>query len=169
MPKSLYLRGTNELSGAPSYYAGDSDLPGSATLDTDKGELESALLNQVNADGVGITASLDIKPDTITLVVTLDPHTLSLKDGPSGSAGKVEEAFLELDDGGKTLGRISDTKTFLVDRADRASFDKGVTFPQSIPLTPGAARITIIVRDSNTGHIGSLNVPLQKPPQPPGQ
>jgi VWFA-related protein len=147
------------------YYAGDTDVPGSSAMDGEKGELESALLNQVNSDSVGITVTLNVKPGdpqgAVDLAVTVDPHAVSLKEDDSGSHGRLQDMFLEMDQAGKTLGRIADNKDFDVTRADRASFENhGVRWPVSMPLMPGATKITILVRDRNSGHIGSLTIPL---------
>jgi len=73
----------------------------------------------------------------------------------------VEETFVEVNETGATLSKVSDTKEFDVSLANRATFDaRGVTWPVSMPLMPGATKITVVVRDSKTGHVGSLTVPL---------
>jgi VWFA-related protein len=143
------------------YYAGDTDLP----PDKNTKELEASLLNQVNADGIGITASIDRVPGTprgtLNIRLNLDPGTLSRKQQTSRWIGKVEETFIEVNETGATLSKVSDTKEFEVTDANRTSFDsKGVTWPVSMPLLPGATKITVVVRDSNTGQVGSLAVPL---------
>lgn len=145
------------------YYAGNTELDPSLTVK--KAELESSLLNQVDSKGVGITARVDATPGTprgkIDIRMNLDPTTLSLKEQGTGWTGRVEETFLELDASGATLSKASDTKEFHVTRESRANFDtQGVAWPQSLPLIPGAVKITIVVRDSKTGKVGSLTVPL---------
>ena len=146
------------------YYAGSGDMPGSSNK-AGGGELESALLNQVDATGVGITARIDAvagtPQGTATIHLNLDPATLSLTERGSGWAGKVEEMFVELGASGETLAKVSDVKEFEIPGATRAQYDaQGLTWPMSIPLAEGAARITIVVRDAKTGHVGSLTVPF---------
>jgi hypothetical protein len=145
------------------YYAGNTELDPAVAIR--KGELESSLLNQVDSTGVGITARVDATPGTprgkVDIRMNLDPTTLSLKEQGTGWTGRVEETFLVLDASGATLSKASDTKEFHVTRESRTSFDtQGVAWPQSLPLIPGAVKITIVVRDSKTGHVGSLTVPL---------
>ncbi len=99
-------------------------------------ELEASLLNQVDANGVGITATVDKVPGTprgtLNIRLNLDPGTLSLKPQTSGWIGKVEETFVEVDETGATLSKVSDTKEFEVTEANRATFDSsGVTWPVS--------------------------------------
>jgi hypothetical protein len=147
------------------YYAGSTELPASSWEKSDKGDLESALLNRVESTGVGITAQVDATPGTprgtVDIHLSLDPATASLTAQGSGWTGKVEEMFVELNANGNTLAKVSDTKVFQVTGANRANFDsKGVTWPFSTPLIDGATKLVIIVRDSKTGHVGSLSIPL---------
>jgi hypothetical protein len=154
-PQLFYRRG---------YYAGNTDLP-----DTSKGqgELEAALLNQVNSGGIGITARINAAPGTprgkLDIQLNLDPTTLSLKEKPGGWTGKVQETFVEVSESGNTLAKVSDFREFEVTTTNRTHYDsQGVAWPFSIPLMKGATKITIIVRDTVTGHVGSLTVPLMR-------
>jgi hypothetical protein len=126
--------------------------------------MEMALLNEVEATDVGITARLERGTDGsgVTLRITLDPAKVSLKAQLGGWAGKVEEEFVELNESGRTLAKISDKKEFEVTADQRAQYDReGVTWPFAVPLQPGATKIGIVVRDSATGRLGSLTIPLQ--------
>lgn len=94
--------------------------------------------------------------------LNLDPSTVSLSVQGSGWSGTVAEAFVELNDYGNTLAKVSDRKVFKATGTDRGSFDRqGVSWPMSVPLVQGATRVTIVVRDSKTGRLGSLTVPLK--------
>ncbi len=142
------------------YYAGNTDLPMPAN---DKAETEAALLNQVDSNAVGITARVIATPGTprgtVDIRLVLDPATLSLSEK---GAGKVEETFLERNASGDTLSKVSDTKEFEITSANRADFEgKGIGWTFSMPLAPGATKIAILVRDSKTGRVGSLSVPLK--------
>jgi hypothetical protein len=95
----------------------------------------------------------------------LDPNTLSLraKSGDAGNVetGRIDEMFLELNQAGGTLAKVSDTKDFEFSDAARRQYEQsGVSWPISIPLFDGAVRLAIVVRDSATGKVGSLNVPI---------
>jgi VWFA-related protein len=144
------------------YYAGNTELPVQAK---ETGEMEASLLNQVNSTGVGITARVDAEPGTprgtVNIQLNLDPGTLSLKEKAGGWTGNVQETFVEVNESGNTLSKVSDSKAFEVTTANRAHYDsQGVAWPFSLPLMPGATKVTIIVRDTATGHVGSLTVPL---------
>jgi hypothetical protein len=123
-------------------------------------------LSQVNSTGVGITARLDATSGApggkVDIRLNLDPATLSLRERPGGWTGKIEETLVEQNASGNTLSKLSDVKEFEITTANRAKFDsQGIAWPLSIPLAPGATKITLVVRDSETGHVGSLIVPLK--------
>ena len=79
------------------YYAGDTELPASYQKAA-RGDAESALLNRVDSQGVGITARVDATPGTprgtLNIRLNLEPGTLSLKEKPGGWTAKVEEKHL---------------------------------------------------------------------------
>jgi len=148
------------------YYAGKTDVPADLGAKTDKDDVESALLNQMDSKGVGITARVEETPGdprgTLNIGLNLDTATLSLKEQGSGWTGKVEEIFVEQNENGNTLAKISDVKDFDIPAEQRAHYDSdGVAWPVSIPRMPGAVKITVIIRDSKSGRLGSLSVPLK--------
>jgi VWFA-related protein len=152
-----------ELFYRQGYYAGNTDLPDTPST---RGELEASMLNQVNSTGVGITARVDSVPGTprgtLNIRLNLDPGTLSLHEKTGGWTGQIEETFVELNASGATLSKVSDTREFQITRESRASYDsQGVAWPQSLPLIPGAVKIAIVVRDTKSGRVGSLAVPLK--------
>jgi VWFA-related protein len=153
-----------QLSYRKGYYAGQTELPVGKPEKNER--MESLLLNQVDSHGVGITANVDVtlgEPrGTVNIHLNLDTHTLSLQEQPGKWTGKVDELFIELNDQGRTLAKVSDTKNFEFTAADRARYEnQGVTWPFSVPYVPGAVKMTIIVRDDASGRVGSLTVPLQ--------
>jgi hypothetical protein len=86
---------------------------------------------------------------------------LSLKEKSGGWTGNVQETFVEVNESGSTLSKVSDSKEFEITTANRAHYEsQGVAWPFELPLMPGATKVTIIVRDVATGHVGSLSVPL---------
>jgi len=145
------------------YYAGNTEIPNE---NRSRNDLESNLLNRADATGVGITAKVEATAAAVNIRLNLDPATLSLKQTPNGWRGSVEETFVEQNESGNTLAKISVTKKFDVSRAERARFDaEGDTWSQSLPLRPGADRITIIMRDSTSSRVGSLRILLEPYPR----
>ncbi len=132
-----------------------------------KSDLAAALFNPLDSTGIGITASLDVTPgkprSTLNAHLRLDPAALSLRESPAGWTGKVEELFIELNAQGREVARISATKQFQIDAAYRPTFDiQGGKLTQAIALAPGAAKLSIVVRDTASGRVGSLTISLEK-------
>jgi VWFA-related protein len=130
-----------------------------------KSDLQAALLNPSGSADVGITARLDVVPGkpraTLNIHSTLAPEPLSIKETDAGYAGKVEEMFSELDAAGHEALRFSGTKQFMIDASYKPRFDtQGVMLSQAIPLAPGAVKLVIVVRDTASGRVGSLVIPL---------
>jgi hypothetical protein len=156
-----------QLSHRRGYYAGMTDMPDPAIEKVHNAEtLETALLNQIDSPAIGITARVDVSPgesrSTLNLRMNLDVGTLSLKAKGEEWTGRVDELFVELNEQGRTLAKISDTKQFEFASASRIDYEnEGITWPFSIPLMDGAAKMAIVVRDGKTGHVGSLTVPLK--------
>jgi hypothetical protein len=132
-----------------------------------KSDLAAALFNPVDTNGVGITANLDVTPgkprSILNAHLRLDPAALSLRQNPGGWTGKVEEMFIQLNAMGREVARISETKVFQIDAAYKPTFDvQGGKLTQAIPLAPGAVKLSIVVRDTASGRMGSLTIPLDK-------
>jgi hypothetical protein len=128
-------------------------------------ELETLLMNPSNVSDVGITANLSAvqgKPTgTLNVRLRLSPETLSLLKGPRGWTGQVDELFIEFNEAGREVGRVTGTGHFDVPPDARDAFNTdGATLTQSLPLPADAAKLSIIVRDTSGGRVGSLTVPL---------
>jgi len=142
------------------YYAVDVPKPDASQKKTD---LSAALLNPADSTGVGIEATLDMKPGTLNVRVRLDPETLTVHPGKTGQAGRVEQMFVELNAAGREVGRISAATPFEIKPENRETYEsRGIIMVQSIPLAADAVKLSIIVRDTASGRVGSLAVPLDK-------
>lgn len=132
-----------------------------------KSDINSALLNPLGVNDVGITAKLDLVPGKPRAILTahlkLDPQSLSIRQSPGGWSGKIEELFVELNAVGREVGRVSDTKQFEIGAAQKSKYDsQGVVLSQPIQLAPGAATLSVVVRDTASGRTGTLIISLDK-------
>jgi len=99
---------------------------------------------------------------TVTIHLTLDPATLSFREQSGARVGSVEEMVVERDDIGRTLGKMSDKKEFEVTGTNGAGVNGSVVgWPFSLPLAEGTSKLMIVVRDTQSGRVGSLTVPLK--------
>ena len=131
-------------------------------------ELESLLMNPSNVSAVGITANLSALPGnpagTLNVRLKLSPETLSLLKSPRGWGGQVDELFIEFNAAGREVGRVTGTGHFDLPSDAREAFDtEGATLTQSLQLPTDAVKLSIIVRDTSSGRVGSLTVPLATP------
>jgi hypothetical protein len=138
----------------------------SAKLPTAKEDLDTARLNPVDADAIGVSVRAEVLPGkpraTLRLTMSVDSHGLSLQQNGDASAGKVNEKIVELNERGAILGQTEDTKAFEIPASALEHFHStGLNWEQKMPLVPGAATVRVIVRDQATGRIGSLTVPLR--------
>jgi VWFA-related protein len=153
-----------QLNYRRGYYAQNETVPNASAR---KSDLQAALLNPSGFADVGITARFDIVPGkprgTLNAHLTLAPEPLSIKKTGAGYTGTVEEMFLEQDADGHEVLRFSGTKQFTIDASYKPLFDtRGVTLSQAIPLAAGAVKLLIVVRDTASGRVGSLMVPLEQ-------
>ena len=154
-----------ELHYRQGYYAG-----GDRNMDRTrrKAELDSALLSPLESTGVGITVEIDATPGsprgTLRIRTNLNPRTISLKPQGEGWKGKFDEMFVQIDGNGKTVAKTSDSRQFHLTVEKRDLFEReGLTYSQTIPLDGEAVKLYLIIRDAESGRLGSVAVPLKQP------
>jgi VWFA-related protein len=147
------------LSYRQGYYAVDTPK---VEASQKKVDLSATLLNPADSTAVGIEATLDPKPGTLNVRLRLDPQTLSVQPDKTGQAGKIEELFVEFNAAGREVGRISAASPFQIKQENIEAYQsRGVTMVQSIPLASDAVKLSIVVRDTASGRVGSLAVPVR--------
>jgi hypothetical protein len=131
-------------------------------------ELESALLSPLDSTAVGITMSITVVPGkprgTLRVRAMLDPATISLVEKGNRWEGKFDDMFVEMDADGKSIAKISSSRQFPLTAAEHQRFERdGLVYSVNVPLENGTAKVHAIIRDSETGHVGSLTIPLKQP------
>ncbi len=129
-------------------------------------ELESALLSPLDSTEVGITVGITVLPgkprETMRVRVMLDPATISLAEKGSRWEGRFDEMFVEMDADGKSVGKISSSRQFSMTAEEHRRFERdGLVYSANIPLENGTAKVHLIIRDSESGHVGSLRFALK--------
>jgi VWFA-related protein len=141
------------------YFAGKA----ATALKERRPELVSALLTPVDEDAVKMTARVvRIKGQAkLRVLLNLDPATLSVKEKDGKLNGQVDEFVAELNGNGGMVGKVADTRSFNLPVAKRSSYEThGVTWPIDITLVATAVQLRIVVRDTKSGRLGSLTIPL---------
>lgn len=104
------------------------------------------------------TANLSTSGDAATVDYAIDPRTVQFQPNSSGKeVANLDCAIIEYDSAAKVIG------TSLINVAstvDAGSSSASLSAKQTIPLTPGAASLSLGVRDQSTGLFGTLEVAL---------
>jgi VWFA-related protein len=111
------------------------------------------------------SAKLHKSADTVEVEYAIDPQTLQFRPEPSGKElAEVACVIVEYDSAGKVIGTSQIQVSGKVNPEQRANLRTNA-FPakQIVPLKPGAATLTIGVRDQSTGRFGNLEVALAAP------
>jgi VWFA-related protein len=132
-----------------------------------KAELGSAFLSPLDTTGVGITMSIEFAPGaprgTLRIRTILAPATISLAEKGNRWEGKFDEMFVEMNSDDKTIAKISGSRQFQLNAVEHQHFEReGLVYSQTIPLETGATKVRAIIRDSETGRVGSLTMPLKQ-------
>jgi VWFA-related protein len=131
-----------------------------------KAELETAFLSPLESTGVGITMHVEPAPGkprgTLRIRAVLDPATISLIEKGDRWNGKFDDLFVEMNAEGKPIARISSSRQFQLNAAQRRRFEQdGLVYSLTIPLETGAVKVRAVIRDSQSGHVGSLTMLLK--------
>lgn len=111
------------------------------------------------------SAKLHKSGNQVDVEYTIDPHTLQFRPDPSGKdLAEVACALVEYDSTGNVLG-ISQIQVNAKINPDQLASLQADSFraKQTVPLKPGAASLTLGVRDQSSGRFGNLEVALAVP------
>jgi hypothetical protein len=146
------------------YFAFSSFIP---DKDRRKKALENAAWSPLDAASVGLTARVTRETDQgaqkLKVELSVDPRDISFVPDNNSSRAALDLLFLyQTPKGRKTVGdNISFDLTFTPDQFAQFHRD-GLTATKTLDLLPDATELRIIMRDANTGMVGSLIVPLNQ-------
>lgn len=130
-----------------------------------KSDLDSALVNPLDLRGLSIVATIETKADKLTVHLRLDPKSLTVTQRAGVWDGRIEELFIERNEAGGQVARISQTSNFQIGPEAKPGYDRaGPTLTHTFKLAPDAAKLVIVIRDSASGRTGSLTLPLTSQP-----
>jgi hypothetical protein len=93
----------------------------------------------------------------------ISPRDFTLDPQGDRWVGALDLLFVQLAPDGSTM--TGETKTLNM-RLSRKTYEEvlkdGVTVTRNLPAVHGAAKLRIVVRDANSGAMGSISVPLGK-------
>ncbi len=149
-----YRRGYHALADAP------------VDVENSGGPCWAALGSPRDATSLGLNVHiLPVVPGARTLKTELQTSPRDITLDPQGDrwVGALDLLFVQLAPDGSTMTGETKTLNMRLSQQTYAEVLKdGVTVTRNLPAVEGAAKLRIVVRDANSGAIGSISVPLGK-------
>ena len=131
-----------------------------------KTELAEAAWSPLDASGIGILAKVSpsqSKPGSLEIMLVIDTTQVSLQQQADRWVGRLDVLLIQRDNAGKPYNGLDDTINLNFTADSYQKFLKnGFVYAKLIDRASQAQTIRIVVRDSATGAIGSITVPLAK-------
>ena len=118
--------------------------------------------NPLDSTGIGITAVAHQVGITRALKVSVvfDLHDIRMEE-KGGATGAVDIVMLNLNDQNKILGALDQTFQLKLPPDLYARFLKdGMSVTRELPIAPDAVQFRVVVRDANTGTMGTVRIPI---------
>jgi hypothetical protein len=118
--------------------------------------------NPLDSTGIGITAVAHQVGITRALKVSVvfDLHDIRMEE-KGGATGAVDIVMLNLNDQNKILGALDQTFQLKLPPDLYARFLKdGMSVTKELPIAPDAVQFRVVVRDANTGTMGTVRIPI---------
>jgi hypothetical protein len=129
--------------------------------------LHDAVISPIDANGIGLRASVHQTSAGFDLTLRVDPKSIQLDPQGDRWAGKLDLLFVEKDAHGTQTFGVDDTLSLELRKQnyDRVQ-QEGLMYHRLLPRTGEAAEIRIIVRDASTGALGSITAASEAIPNP---
>jgi VWFA-related protein len=130
--------------------------------------LHDAVLSPMDANGIGLRASVRETSGGFDVTLRVDPRTILLDPQGDRWAGKLDLLFVEKDEHGAQTYGVDDTLSMELKRQnyDRVQ-EEGLMYHRVLPPAGKATEIRVVVRDASTGAVGSITAPLSAIPSQP--
>ncbi len=118
--------------------------------------------NPLDSTGIGITAVAHQVGTTRALKVSVvfDLHDIRMEEKGSAT-GAVDIVMFNLNDQNKILGALDQTFQLKLPPDLYAKFLKdGMSVTKELPIAPDAVQFRVVVRDANTGTMGTVRIPI---------
>ncbi len=127
--------------------------------------LRDAVLSPMDANGIGLRASVNQTSAGVDLTLRVDPKSILLDPQGDRWAGKLDLLFVEKDAHGKQTYGIDDTLSMELkqqnyDRVQR----EGLMYHRVLPLNSQSTEVRVVARDASTGAVGSVTAPFHAIP-----
>jgi hypothetical protein len=153
-----------ELSYRKGYYAGTvppTDAP------RKREPMENVLLDAQESAEIAIAAEVIVvpgeSPRTLRVELRVGARDLSMRWKDDVWSGALEEMFIQTNAAGQPLAKVGGSRDFQLKGAGHEPPSlEVVALQKKIDLAEGSTRLLIVLRDSSSGRIGSLSIPLSE-------
>jgi VWFA-related protein len=126
-------------------------------------ELRAATWSPVDAAGIALSGTLSAAaaPNGYDLKLSIALANVSLKSESGRWNGQVDVDILGRDNAGNTYGSLSQTLGLnLRQESYEKMLKEGLPYTRTLDLDPKASSLRVIVRDRNSGALGTVTIPL---------
>lgn len=124
----------------------------------------SIATSPLEATGIQLSSrvmAIDEKARQIAVVTSVDLHQILFQTVNGKFSGRIQAVLAQVDDRNAIVDADSKTLAFeVVPELFQPLLAKGGTYSKEITLDPRAVSLRIVIRDADTGNIGSVNIPL---------
>jgi len=141
--------------------------PAAQTADSRRRDMRAAVWSPLYSTAIPVAARVDFIDETqktINVFIQLDSSTVSFrKDGDRWKA-VLDVAYVQRDDHGRNKGdgEVDTLSIALTDDNYRKLTQQGMIHQHRSPRAAGATTLRIVVRDADTGSVGSVTVPINQ-------
>lgn len=144
------------------YYAFPNDPPND---DNGQRAVEAAAISPLDATGLTFLVEVgkaESGSKTRPLIMEIDTNTIKLEPVQEGWTGGLDAVFSQSDEKGKVVSSVGRKVPLKLTAADREQLlQNGLVLNIPIALRPDCARLRVILRDVNSGAVGTVTIPIR--------
>ena len=130
-----------------------------------KDALRMAVASPLEGEAVGVKVKIPSNPLTgpsADLAVNIDPRDIHFEGKNGKLHGEVDVVFAQQSKDGRLVkGEQKTIEYDLSDETYQSSLKNGLTLPAQLTIDRSAFRLRIVVRDTFSGSVGSISVPVR--------
>ena len=130
--------------------------------------LRDAVLSPMDANGIGLRASVHQTSAGFDVTLRVDPKSIQLDPQGDRWAGKLDLLFVEKDAHGAQTFGVDDTISMELKQQNYDRVQKeGLMYHRVLPSNAQTSELRVVVRDTSTGAVGSVTASLSAIPSQP--
>jgi VWFA-related protein len=128
--------------------------------------LGGTAMSPLEATAIELTTRVmatDVSTRKIAVVTLMDLRQIFFKSADGKRIAKIDAALAQVDDRNAIVGVESQAMSLeLAPEVYQRLLAQGGTYSKEVTVDPKAVSLRIVIRDADTGNIGSVNIPLEK-------